>query len=240
MTSKAKTSTEFTSIADLATHIIERSFLFNTDGTPCRAARTEQGSPNLVLVTGENASGKSLFARIAGATLSQEKVVPVSVSIRERTGAGSFDMSRMRQVMMFGDEEENSTGATSVRVISTAFKNLDHAEGSALLLDEPELGLSDGYARALGELIGSRSAAIPSPCIGVMVVTHSRSLVRGLLEGFNDTPVHVAVTADGTDPQPGLDTWLDEQETRSVDELLALTDLGHQRWRQLLDTIKAR
>ena len=224
------------SAAAITRWVAKNSLLFNDGESPFHAAVSGRAA-KLVVVTGENATGKSLFVRVAAAILQQEDVLPVSVSIRERTGAGSHEMGGLRQAMMFGDEMEQSTGATSVSVAQRAFGNLDRPQGSLLIVDEPELGLSEAYARALGEYIGGEIGTVPKKCIGVMVVTHSRPLVRGLVDGFGKVPTHVAVSAEHP-AQAGLKQWLDEVEHHSIDELLALRDVGHDRWLRVNKILK--
>jgi predicted ATPase len=219
----------------LAVKVVKKSMLFNDD-SPFRAAVAE-AAPALVVVTGENASGKSLYVRVAAAFARQDGVLPVSVSIRERTGAGTEEMGGLRRVMMFGDEQEQSTGATSVGVVETAFNNLKRPQGSLLIVDEPELGLSEAYARALGQHIGQKVQEIPSKCLGALVVTHSRALVRGLIEGFGGLPTHVALAGEST-PKAGLEEWLRVSEYHSVDDVLALRDIGLDRWRQVGKLLK--
>lgn len=219
-------------IASAAREVAERSVLFNNDPSPFFAAVAD-GSRQMVVVTGENASGKSLFARVVSSILRVEnRMVPVSVSIRERTGAGLDEMSSFRKVMMFGEEHERSTGATSASVVQTAFGNLRHDGGSVLVLDEPEIGLADSYTRALGQFIGEQATRVPRVCGGVMVVTHSRSLVRGIVDGLGADPTHVAISA-GQPARAGLHAWLEREEHRTVDELLALQDVGLERWRRV-------
>lgn len=203
----------------LARWAAEESALFNNDGSPFRAA-VEVGSPELLVITGENASGKSLLFRVIAQKVRDAGALPVTASIRERTGGG------LRAVMMFGDEETSSTGALSVRTCQKAFGNLERPEGCVLALDEPELGLSDGYAAALGRYIGEQARSTPATCLGVVVVTHSRSLVRGLVEAFGALPTFVRVGHDLS-----LAQWLEAPETRSVEELLALPHVGLERFR---------
>lgn len=238
MPTKSKTASSFRHVSALAAWVAENSRLFG-DESPFRASLSD-GSPALVTVTGENAAGKSLYVRVAAAVLQHEHGgLPVTVSIRERTGAGASEIGGMRRIMMFGDEQEQSTGATSVSVVERAFGNLDRPDGSVLIVDEPELGLSEAYARALGEYIGQRTREIPAKCLGVMVVTHSRPLVRGLIDGFQSMPAHVSVFPAESPVQPGLERWLSEVEHRTVDQLLALREVGHERWLDVGKLLKA-
>lgn len=53
-----------------------------------------------------------------------ERAIFATVSIRERTGAGTSDMAGMRRMFMFGDESEQSTGATSLKTAMKAFDSV--------------------------------------------------------------------------------------------------------------------
>lgn len=218
--------------------VADESVLFQAEDSPFNATVAE-GAPKLAVVTGENASGKSLFVRVAADLVDKQDTLPVSVSIRERTASGLSEIADLRRVFMFGDEHEQSTGATSVQVVATAFRNVDRPKGAMLILDEPEMGLAEAYTRALGEFIGQQARDIPAKCIGVLVVTHSRALVQGLCDGYDKTPTHVAVSAEAP-AEAGIQRWLDTVEHRTVDELLALRDVGLDRWRRVNRLLKPR
>lgn len=217
----------------VARWVAEQSLLFD-EGSPF-TADVAAGDPRLLVVTGENASGKSLLFRILCGKVAQAGAVPVTLSIRERAGSGGGDMAGFRRVAMFGEESEQSTGATSVTAITAAFeKNLKHPAGCMLGLDEPELGLSHGYAAALGHYIGAQARKVPAACSGVVVVTHSRPVVRGLLAGYRKTPTHVALGGAAD-----LDAWLADPEERTVDELLNLSEVGLARFRWAAAQVRA-
>ena len=91
---------------------------------------------------------------------------------------------------------------------------------------------------ALGEYIGNQTLDVPTKCRGVIVVTHSRALVQGLIDGFGKTPTHVAVAAE-LQPEAGIERWLKTAEHRTVEELLALRDVGLDRWRRLNKVLNA-
>jgi len=126
-----------------------------------------------------------------------------------------------------GEPSPVVTSSQSVSTVTRAFANLDRPTGTILGLDEPELGLSHGYAcaYALGRYIGEQALQLPRPCGGVVVVTHSRELVRGLVDGDGREPTFISVGADAA-----LDTWLAACQEHTVDELLALNETGHERF----------
>lgn len=67
------------------------------------------GSKDVIVITGPNASGKSLLVRVLSSFLAEyyaKKMTGISISIRERSGSGYNEMSRM----IFGNEKRQSTG----------------------------------------------------------------------------------------------------------------------------------
>lgn len=227
-----KTTKEPKSLLSLGRWIAEESRLFDPRDSPFQAS-VDPGDPKLLLIVGENASGKSLFFRMLCSKIHLAGSTAFTISIRERSGGGTGEMNRMRQVMMFGEEAEQSTGATSVKVIDAGFNQLKN-NGNILGLDEPEMGLSDGYAYALGRYIGDKSREIPKKCRGVVVVTHNRHLVEGLIVGHGKTPTFVRTGSDKAD----IDTWLTTPEDHTVAELLALPEVGLERWRAVNKLLK--
>lgn len=190
------------------------------------AERKTVNSSRVLLVAGDNASGKSLFVEyLRGYAKHFHGCTSISISIRERTGSGLSDMSGMRRTMIFGDESEQSTGATSVRVLQTAFNNLDawtqNGHDVLMVLDEPELGLSDAYSYAMGLLIAQRMSEITSPKANLVVVTHSKRLASGLVDGLaHQVPfIHMNEALQFTH-------WVARESVKSVQELLDLNEAG--------------
>jgi hypothetical protein len=94
-----------------------------------------------------------------------------------------------------------------------------------------EIGLSDGYAEALGEYIGTQAASLPANACGVMVVTHSRRLAEGLVRGLGADPAMLAMLPDAQSTPPTVSAWISSREVRSVDDLMGLKDVALERFR---------
>ena len=202
---------------------------FWTDPQLPFTAHYTPGHPRTLLVLGENVSGKSLFVGgLLGWARAHHQVAPVEVSIRQRTGAGTSDIAGMRRTMMFGDESEQSTGATSTKVLDGAFGTVESRAGDGqpalLVLDEPELGLSDGYAQAMGTYLARRAQNLPERAAGLVIVTHNRALARAFARELGQVPSIVQMGTPGS-----WETWLAGEAPRSVEELLALPALGRTR-----------
>jgi hypothetical protein len=94
-----------------------------------------------------------------------------------------------------------------------------------------EIGLSDGYAEALGEYIGTQAANVTANACGVMVVTHSRRLAEGLVRGLGAEPTMLAMLPDRAAAVPTVAGWIAQREVRSMDDLLGLKDTALARFR---------
>lgn len=123
----------------LARWVAEESAVISDDRSPFHGGLVE-GDKRVLLVTGENASGKSLAFRLIAQLAGNHGIEPMTLSIRERTGAGTHEMARMRRAFIYGEEETSSTGSTSASVVQAGFRNLGGRNGPALLaFDEPEI-----------------------------------------------------------------------------------------------------
>lgn len=208
-------------LVDYFTQVMTESHLWSHPRLPFKA-RVHEGHPKLAVVTGENGTGKSLLVQLLCSWCRvHEEIQNISVSIRERTGSGLYDMAGMRRAMMFGDETEESTGAISIRVLEPAFNTLasrsKENQSTVLVLDEPELGLSDGFANAMGVYLARKTKALPALAVGLVVVTHSRPLVRGLIDELEETPTFIKLGVE-----QDLSTWLKGEAPKSLKELEAL------------------
>lgn len=140
----------------------------------------EARSSGVLLVLGDNAAGKSLVRRLLTRACRQQvpQVEPIHLSMAGRT-AGE---ERIGRVVVYGCEEDTSTGHNSVRTIEGALrtsraKQVPHA----LLLDEPDLGLSDRWASAMGREVCAFMRDPPALLVGLMLTTHRAAIVRELL-----------------------------------------------------------
>lgn len=215
------------SLVKMAKTVFKESMFFTHDDCPFEGFVFEE-DPDILVVVGENAAGKSLFFQFLASWVKKHfNWLGVTISIRERTGSGYHESSSFRKALMFGQEDEQSTGATSVDVVKSGFKNAVRDTDTTLMLDEPELGLSDGYTAALGAFIAQKHKECKEASDkykGVVIVTHSRKLVRNLVTelGFNPSFVNMGSNKD-------LQSWLDSEETKSVEDLLNLSSLGRKK-----------
>ena len=216
----------------IAGDMLATSTFWSPENTPFNAHLTP-GNKRVILVTGDNGSGKSMLVQDLRAWCKKFHDVDatISISIRERTGSGYADP--LMKSMVFGMEDQQSTGGLSVGVTQRAFNNLDMWSESgrhiAMVLDEPEIGLSQSYATPLGELIAKSFLALKSPTAGLVVVTHNRGLAKSLVEHLGEAPTFCFMG-----PEPvALDTWMGQSKVHSYEDLLKLPELCLERRRQV-------
>ena len=213
-------------LLDVLKDVASSSALFNSADTPF-TAHVRDGLPRVAIVAGDNCTGKSLFVEVVRGWACHHNMAndTICVSIRERTGSGLSEMAHMRRAFMFGDETEQSTGAISAKTVQTAFSTLEsrceEGKHSILVLDEPELGMSEAYAGALGEMMGQRLAGLKEPAVGVIVVTHSKALVARMGQALGAEPTFVHIGQPRT-----LQEWLKTPVHKTVEDLLALDELN--------------
>ena len=216
------------SLMDAVDLLMDVDDIFGKDAA-CPAS-IDKKHERFILITGDNASGKSFMAKHlkVGFDESGEKVEFIPVTMEMRTAPG------MQRAFMFG-MEDHSTGNVSVRSVLTALRTCrERTQRHFLLLDEPDIGVSESYARAMGETIARFVNEMPELTVGLAVVTHSRAMVRELM-AVNPTSIRV-----GADQRP-LAQWLEEgPEFRSVADLEALAGETHTRMRTIKSVLDSR
>lgn len=222
------------SIKDLLRLVLRTEFFAGPDA-PLRGVLTEGDAQSRVaLIVGPNASGKSFVADMLGAWVRNEKpsvdVLPVSMRSRTRDG--------MHRCFMYGPRGDNdSTGNVSTIALRGGLRTARERTSPCLLqLDEPDLGLAEEFGWAMGQWIAQDDPTrVNDQCRGMVVVSHSRELVRGFLEA---SPLKPHFLHLGDNPQT-LDDWLKTIERRSVDDLKALSDVSHERFLSVLKLLEA-
>lgn len=216
------------SIGAIAQDLSESSYFWANEACPfvMHVEKNPSAHERVMMICGDNGSGKSLAVEyLRGWSKAFHEFATVQVSIRERTGAGMSDMAGMRRTFMFGDESEQSTGATSVNVVTTAFTTLadrvKDGKPAILVLDEPEIGLSRSFAGAMGKYIGQSFKALNSDNAYLVVISHNQTLAQELSKELGQEPAFVHMQT----PKSFKD-WSSENNIRSIDELLTLPENG--------------
>lgn len=140
-----------------------------------------------LIITGENASGKSFLCKILDSFLrstknGEENILPMLIGMNKRSASGIV------RAMMFGSEEDQSTGEISINVIKGALNSSKKNDDKHLImLDEPDIGLSEAYIPGLAHLLSEYYQNMSDSMQGFVLVTHNRVLVKHLMHLNSDT-----------------------------------------------------
>lgn len=220
---------KMSNVVDLFKLVMKRS-TFGKEDFPVKYNLVEEKEKKLIIVIGDNASGKSLLtSQLLNTAKKHFNISGYNMSMNTRTTEKDGGV----RAFMYDTENDNSTGAISV---SAVIQGLNHCLSNAqkgsdmmLLLDEPTLGLSSRYEKAMGKYIIDLVKENDS-CEyfkGLLLVTHSKDMVRSILEsGFEPSVISVNSNIN-------LKEWLKNDDSASIEELLSLKKLGLERWREL-------
>ena len=133
---------------------------------------------HVTILTGDNGTGKSLIRKVLCSSLRNQEnddtIKIADISMEERTGlraglggGGVF----LRDVEWV---------ATSDNSLSFLYSLLNSAKDRYLVLDEPELGMSQDLQKSIGIYLSKRIPETMKENRGMLIITHSREFVRSL------------------------------------------------------------
>ena len=201
----------------------------NDKGITPIPAQWVKGTGNFVVVLGENASGKSFLRRIVSALArkAEVEVMPISMEGRGQEFGGL-------RGFVYGSEEWQSTGENSSHTVLTGISTCrSRATPHVIFWDEPDLGLSDGWAAGMGETFLEFAQDLPKMTCAAFVVTHSRALVERLVPA---NPHYLYLGSDVAPPT--LRAWLDKPVVARP--LATLKEESHQRFRLIDEILKTK
>ncbi len=179
----------------------------------------EKAHPKLCIITGPNTAGKSLLRKIIHSRYSDRKMEYMSVSQEQRCSSKG-----LQRLMVYGTEEDESTGYNSVKMLLKAIQT-GHAREKpfAIMLDEPEIGCSDETQAGIGLKVAKEIDRM-SNLHSFYIITHSRQLVKSLLAGMENEPTHWRLSDD----RMSLSDWV-KREVVPTDLESLLAD-GKEKW----------
>lgn len=209
--------------------------LFTTDEPseqPVIPYHRVDGQTQLIVVVGDNASGKSMLRRIVQGVCKQAKVECIHLSMEGR-GGSTYNPFRS---FIYGDEGTQATGVNSTNTVLIGIKTCQGRENPHVIFwDEPDLGLSDSWAAGLGQRIAAFAKNLPKLTRAVVIVTHSKALIGQLLD-LNPNYVHLGVKSEEA-PQT-LTEWFEAPIIpRDPEEL---KDLSHKRFKAIQRVLVAQ
>lgn len=132
----------------------------------------------VLIVTGDNATGKSFLRRIFTYFIkANHKIQSIHLSQESRAAGG------IERAFLYGDERDESTGCITVGTFMTGLRtsrarDIDHI----LLWDEPEIGLGEEVQLGAAIYLADQLKDWPPKLRGLIVMTHSRHFVSTLMK----------------------------------------------------------
>lgn len=219
------------------TQLLEAAFdlaYFHADegeDEPAIPSHWVRGTSPLVIVVGENASGKSFLRRIIRGLCKRNDVecIPISMEGRTDTGMGMMPIAR---ALVYGDETYNSTGQLSAGIVQTGLRTCaSRDKPHYIYFDEPDFGLSDGWAAGLGVKIREFVETGAPNTQGIFVVTHRRAMVREMMS-VDPHYIHLGTMT----PPLTLSDWVNTQSAvRNIEELSEISQRRFKRIQAILN-----
>lgn len=121
------------------------------------------------ILSGPNATGKSLVRKVLRTVCREARLELIETSMQGRTSGED----RIQRLMVYGSEEEASTGVNSVKTTMKLIEtSRSRVNPHAVFLDEPETGLCDEYAAGLGAHVAAYLADPPATLAAAFLVSH--------------------------------------------------------------------
>jgi len=204
--------------------------------------RTESdisANKKLIIISGENASGKSISCRILAKLSITKSFLYKEISMGDRNGKSYF--SSVINYGRYGDEDKESTGYLTVyRIIKDLDSLINQSSDNFVFsVDEPELGLGEEYHFALGQLLALRylDAMKTNRCQLFVIISHSKNIFNGLLSELSFTPVAMFFSMNKTEYD--FYHWLNvKTENKTIEQLLDLPEKSKQKRKELAAYIK--
>lgn len=192
---------------------------------------SEPGNDRFLVITGENAGGKTFYGSIINgwARDRMDDLEVMDVTMRRRSEGG------FARAFIFGDESWESTGQISIKAVLGGLSTCaSRTKPHMLILDEPDIGLSEGYQAALGERFAQFAANLPEHTVAFVVVTHSRLMVEKMLAA-NPTLMRV-----GDDLRPTREWLVEGPLPRTAEDLDGLQSRSRERFKLVTELIRKR
>lgn len=223
---------KFTSAKTLLNRVLDLAY-FSEEPAAIPFHRVD-GKGKLIVIVGDNASGKSFCRRIVQLMCKKNEIECMAVSAEGRRQVSYAPWL----TFVYGDEAYEATGVNSMGTVISGIKTSHNRDSRhAIFWDEPDIGLSDSWAAGGGRKICEFALAPPENLVAALVVSHNKSLVRELLPA---EPHYLHLGTEAAKAPQTLQAWLDHVPAPRDPE--TLPELSHKRFKaiqKILERTKA-
>lgn len=223
----------FSSASTLLDRLLALDYFHEVGGeTAIPFLRTDGTSP-LIVIVGDNASGKSFCRRIVQVLCKENKIecMPISAEGRRHISHAPW------LTFVYGDEDTQATGVNSMNTVLVGIRTSTNREHQHVIFwDEPDFGLSPSWAAGVGQKLCGFAQEPPDKLVTACVVTHSRDLVRELLPA---KPFYLHLGTDPREAPKTLEEWIEQRPVpRNPEDLPGLSHKRFKAIQRILDRKK--
>lgn len=189
-------------------------------------------SPNrLTILTGSNGSGKSFVRKLMNSKMSKKfpneniRKLVSEISMQKRTDVNNSLIGTGFGFMFFDDPRfptSISTFNLINKLLCACFSKKENK--SYIIIDEPEIGMADESQLGIAQYLKENLPKILENSLGIMVITHSKVIVRELRECGDFYYIDKDMTVDEWLNREIKPTDLERLREKSVDLMNRLND----------------
>lgn len=194
----------------------------------------ESIQPNrLTILTGSNGNGKSFIRKLMNSKMGEKfpdrnaKHLVTEVSMQKRTDVNNPLMGSGFGFTFF-DNPQYPTSISTYNLIDRLLHSCVDSENkrdrSYIIIDEPEIGMADESQLGIALLLKSRLSEILENSLGIMIITHSKFVVRELRDNADFFYTDYVMTADEWLERKIIPTDFEDLRIQSMNLMRRLND----------------
>lgn len=194
----------------------------------------ESIQPNrLTILTGSNGNGKSFIRKLMNSKMSKKfpdrdvRPLVTEVSMQKRTDSNNPLMGTGFGFTFFDNPQfptSISTYNLIDRLLCSCVDSEKKRDKSYIIIDEPEIGMADESQLGIALYLKSKVPEILENSLGIMIITHSKFVVRELKENADFFYTDYDMTADEWLNRDIIPTNFEDLRIQSIDLMRRLND----------------
>ncbi|MBC5745212.1 cold shock domain-containing protein [Lachnospiraceae bacterium MD308] len=194
----------------------------------------ESIQPNrLTILTGSNGNGKSFIRKLMNSKMGEKfpdrdaRHLVTEVSMQKRTDVNN-PLIGTGFGFIFFDKPQFPTSISTYNLIDKLLYNCVDSEKkidkSYIIIDEPEIGMADESQLGIALFLKNKMSEILENSLGIMIITHSKFVVRELKDNADFLYTDYDMTADEWLERKIIPTDFEDLRIQSMDLMRRLND----------------
>lgn len=194
----------------------------------------ESIQPNrLTILTGSNGNGKSFIRKLMNSKMGEKfpdkniRRLITEISMQKRTDVNNPLMGTGLGFIFF-DDPQLPTSISTYNLIDSLLYNCVNFENkndrSYIVIDEPEIGMADESQLGIALFLKGKMPEILENSLGIMIITHSKFIVRELKDNADFFYTDYDMTADEWLEKDIVPTDFEDLRIQSMNLMYRLND----------------